>query len=375
MIGRFIQQPQGYKAFIPAQFPQDLDFKPSTQTILANDVATLAIGKLDGLAQLVPDIDFFTLMYKAKEATLSSNIEGTKATMHDYFKAQANITHDVPKDVVDIVNYLNALKHGLNSLDDLPLSSRLILEMHAYLLAESQDRRYTPGEFRRSQNWIGGTRPETADYVPPPYAELSRCLKDFDNFINNSDLPYSALIKIGLAHAQFETIHPFLDGNGRLGRLLIILQFCQEGLLEQPSFYISEYLRRHRQVYFQKLTNYRQGKINDWLQFFLEGVKEVAESSSKTAKKLTTIRELNYESVYSLGRQAPSALKLLQGLYGQPIVNASKVAEITGLTRQASYSLIRRFENLGILNKVDVSKSRSGEFIHQEYVNIFQNLD
>ena len=374
MIGKFLQQPEGYRAFMPAKFPQDLGFKPTTKIILANDAATLAVGKLDGLAQLVPDIDFFTLMYKAKEATLSSNIEGTKATMHDYLKAQADIARDVPKDVTDIVNYLKALKYGLKNLDRLPLASRLVLEMHARLLSEPGDSRHTPGEFRRSQNWIGGTRPETADYVPPPHTELSRCLKDFDNFINESSLPYPPLIKIGLAHAQFETIHPFLDGNGRLGRLLITLQLCHDGLLDRPSFYISEYLKRHRQVYFQKLTEYRQGRVDGWLEFFLEGVQEVSESASSTAKKLVRLRESNYGQVHSLGRQAPSALKLLRGLYHQPVVvGATQVAEITGLTRQAAYGLLRRFVDLGILHRVDETKKQAGELIHRDYVHIFQD--
>ena len=373
MIGKFVQQPAGYPAFIPAQFPQDLGFEPTTKTILANDAATLAVGKLDGLAQLVPDIDFFTLMYKVKEATLSSNIEGTKATMHDYLKAQADIVRDVPKDVTDIINYLAALKYGLESLDKLPLASRLLLEMHAELLAEPGDSRYTPGEFRRSQNWIGGTRPETADYVPPPHSELNRCLKDFDSFINESSLPYPPLVRIGLAHAQFETIHPFLDGNGRLGRLLITLQLCHDGFLDRPIFYISEYLKRHRQVYFQKLTGYRQGQINSWLEFFLEGVKEVSESASSTAKKLVRLRESNYKLAHGLGRQAPSALNLLQGLYRQPVVSATQVAGMTNLTRQAAYGLIRRFVELGILHRVDESKQRASEFIHRDYVRIFQD--
>ena len=373
MIGKFIQQPAGYQSFVPDRFPEDLGFALTTKTILANDAATLAVGKLDGLAQLVPDIDFFTLMYKAKEATLSSNIEGTKATMHDYLKAQADIVRDVPKDVTDIINYLDALKHGLENLDSLPLASRLVLEMHAKLLAEPGDSRYTPGEFRRSQNWIGGTRPETADYVPPPHTELDRCLKDFDDFINESSLPYPPLVKIALAHAQFETIHPFLDGNGRLGRLLITLQLCHDGLLDRPSFYMSEYLKRHRQVYFQKLTEYRQGQINNWLEFFLEGVQEVSESASITAKRLVGLRESNHGLAHSLGRQAPSALKLLRGLYHQPIVSATQVAQMTNLTRQAAYGLIRRFTDLGILHKAGESKKRASEFVHRDYVRIFQD--
>lgn len=372
MIGKLIHQPAGYQAFIPGRFPQDLNFKPQSDTILINDAATLSVGKLDGLAQLVPDIRFFTLMYKAKEATLSSNIEGTKATMHDYIRVQANMTHDLPKDVTDISRYLQALEYGLSKLDELPLASRLILEMHNKLLSEPGNSRYTPGQFRQSQNWIGGTKPQTADYVPPPHTELHRCLKDFDNFINNTSLPYPPLILIGLAHAQFETIHPFLDGNGRLGRLIIALQLCREGFLKYPVFYISEYFQKHRQVYFQKLTDYRHGQIDNWLNFFLEAVREVSKSAAITAKKLVRLRDDNYQLISSLGRQAPSALKLLQGLYRQPIVNANNVAEITNLTRQAAYGLMNKFSHLGILHKID-GRQKITSFKHRDYLNIFDH--
>ena len=373
MLGKFIQQPGGYQAFMPADFPAELGLELSKQTVLANDTATLALGKLDGISQLVPNIDFFTLMYGRKEAALSSNIEGTKATMHDYLKANAQITKDIPRDVEDIINYVKALNHGLQRLDDLPLASNLIKEIHNYLLPDTaQNKTKTPGSFRTSQNWIGGTQPSNADFVPPPPFELHKCLKDLDNFINTDNL-YPPLIKIALTHAQFETIHPFLDGNGRIGRLVLTLQLCHDNLLERPVLYFSEYLKRHRDTYFSKLTDYRKGMINEWLQFFLGGIRETANDSINVSKQLIELHNRDHSLVHGLGRQAPSALKLLRGLYKQPVMGAAQVAAVTGLSRQASYNLIRNFLNLGILEKLNPETKYGNEFAHGAYIRLFND--
>lgn len=371
MIGKLIQQTADYRAFIPDSFPGSLDYTPSVSTSLANVGASLAIGKLDGLTQLVPNIDFFTLMYNRKEAALSSNIEGTQATMHDFLKVQAEIREGVPTDVADIHCYLQALAHGIDQLDRLPLASRLIQEMHAHLMAGPGDAGKTPGRFRTSQNWIGGISLKTASFVPPPPSELNRCLKDFDNFINDQTGPYPPLVKIALAHAQFETIHPFLDGNGRIGRLIVTLQLCNDKLLERPVFYVSEYLRRHRRTYFDKLDGYRHGLIDDWVSFFLAGVEEVARSAIASAKQLVELQLNDRGRVNALGRQSRAGVSLLEHLYQRPIVNVAQAAEATQLSRQATYGLVKKFVDCGILKPLNPESKRGVELVHQEYVDIF----
>ena len=372
MIGKLVQQTSDYQAFIPNDFPGSLNYTPSAPTVLADAEASLAIGKLDGLTQLVPNIDFFTLMYNRKEAALSSNIEGTQATMHDFLKAQADIKEGIPTDVTDIHRYLCALDHGFNQLDRLPLASRLIREMHSQLMSLPGDSSKMPGQFRVSQNWIGGTSLKNASFVPPPPSELNRCLKDLDNFINShTGLP--PLIRIALTHAQFETIHPFLDGNGRIGRLIITLQLCQDKLLERPIFYISAYLRRHRRTYFEKLDDYRFGSVDDWVQFFLDSVEDVAQSAIRSTKQLIDLQEKDQALVNSLLRQTTVANKLLKHLYQQPIVNVAQVAKAVGLSRQAAYGLTKKFVNCGILRPVNPEAQRGIELVHQEYVDIFLN--
>ena len=371
MIGKLVQQTSDYQAFIPNDFPKALNYTPSTQTILATSQATFSIGKLDGLTQLVPNIDFFTLMYNRKEAALSSNIEGTQATMHDFLKAQAQIKENIPSDITDIHCYLRALKHGLQQLNKLPLASRLICEMHEQLMSESNNKNKKPGQFRRSQNWIGGTSPKNASFVPPPPSELNRCLKDLDNFMNRHIDPLPSLIKIALTHAQFETIHPFLDGNGRIGRLIITLQLCQNKLLEKPIFYISEYLRRYRRTYFEKLDSYRFGSIDDWVLFFLESTENVAQSVIASTKKLIVLQNKNQASISAMGRQTATANKLLQYLYQQPIINVAQAAKAIGLSRQATYGLIEKFENCKILRPMRPKVKRGIELMHEEYINIF----
>lgn len=372
-IGNFVQQPQGFKAFIPATFPPKEQLVINPDVGVANDKATLALGKLDGIAQLIPDIDFFTLMYVRKEAALSSNIEGTKATMHDSLKADIKITEGVPRDVENILHYINALNFGMERLKTLPLASRLITEIHHKLMEGTHEGKgKTPGAFRTTQNWINGTRPENADYVPPPPTELSRCLKDFDNFINGKH-KYSPLIQAGLMHAQFETIHPFLDGNGRTGRLLITLHLCKTKVLEYPILYISEYFKRHRNAYFARLSGYHdKNRVDEWLLFFLEGIETVALEAIDTSKGIVTLREQDMTKVHSLGKkQAESAVKLLNGLYKQPIVDISTVQGITGLSRPAANALVMKFADLKILTQSDKLTKYGREFNYDSYLNLF----
>lgn len=373
-IGNFVQQPQGYKAFVPHAFPPDetIVFLPEIHKL--NSEATLALGKLDGVAQLIPDIDFFTFSYVRKEATLSSNIEGTKATMHDALKAEIKITEGVPRDVENILHYIDAVNYGVDRLKKMPLTLRVIRELHKELMEGTQEGiGKTPGEFRKSQNWIGGTRPDNADFVPPPPHELLATLGDFEKFANNPQI-YPPLIKAALMHAQFETIHPFLDGNGRTGRLLITLQLCNDKVLEYPILYLSEYFKRNRDTYFSRLSDYHnKGNIERWVEFFLEGVKEVAKQATDVSKAIVTLREHDLQKVMALGgKQAPNASKLLLGLYRQPIVDIATVQSITGLSRPAANALVQKFIEIGILNQTDETVTYGREFGYAKYLKLFE---
>src|SRR3989338_7687147 len=291
-LGKFVNQPTGYRAFIPEKFPpkEVIVFTPLTAKL--DSKATLAVGKLDGITQLLPDLDFFIFMYVRKEAALSSEIEGTKATMIDAISAEADIKRDMPKDVDRILHYIKAMNFGLKRLERLPLSLRLTREVHKTLLEGTGDAPgKTPREFRKSQNWIGGGSPATARFVPPPSNELPRALDDFEKFFHAKDsLP--PLIKTALMHAQFETIHPFLDGNGRTGRLLITFYLCQQSILERPVLYLSEYFKRYRDAYFDLMHNYHdKGEVLPWIDFFLEGIATVSEAAITTSKKINDLRE------------------------------------------------------------------------------------
>lgn len=372
-IGNFVQQPQGYKAFIPDRFPPKSEISFSSRVYLANDKATLALGKLDGVAQLIPDINYFISTYAQKEAALSSNIEGTKATMHDALRAGIDMTEDIPDDVENILSYMRAINHGFKQASETPLTLRVIRELHEKLMQFTEEGLgKTPGEFRKTQNWIGGTRPDNADFVPPPPHELMRALGDLENFINTPQ-PYPPLIVAALMHAQFETIHPFLDGNGRTGRLLITLQLRHQGVLVYPILYLSEYFRRHRDTYFDRLADYHnRGDVERWVLFFLEGVAEVAQEATEVSKKIVKLREKHMTLAHSLGgRQAKTAVKLLLGLYKQPIVDVATVEKITALSRPAANALVKKFVDIGVLQQVDKTDTYGRQFVYAEYLILF----
>jgi Fic family protein len=372
-IGNIVQQPQGYKAFIPNEFPPKSEIHFSSRIYLANDKATLALGKLDGVAQLIPDINYFISTYAQKEAALSSNIEGTKATMHDALRAGIDMTEDIPDDVENILSYMRAINHGFKRAREMPLTLRIIRELHEQLMQFTKEGiGKTPGEFRKTQNWIGGTRPDNADFVPPPPHKLLSALGDLEVFIN-SPQPYPPLIVAALMHAQFETIHPFLDGNGRTGRLLITLQLRHQGVLEYPILYLSEYFRRHRDTYFNRLADYHnKGELERWVLFFLEGIAEVASEATEVSKKIVNLREKHMTLAHSLGgRQAKTAVKLLVGLYKQPIIDVATAEKITGLSRPAANALVKKFVDIGILSLVDETDTYGRQFVYSEYLILF----
>jgi len=374
-IGKYIQQKGDYKAFIPEKFPpSEMAFnEPEIIKLLAN--ANLQLGKLDGLTKLLPDIDFFIFMYINKEAAYSSQVEGTRAKLTDALQAEVERTPDLPKDVDDILHYIKAMNEGLKRLDKLPLSLKLIREVHATLLTKARSSTYPhPGEFRKSQNWIMGTSPQDARFVPPPPEYVMEAMSDLEKFFySHEDLP--VLIKAGLIHSQFETIHPFLDGNGRTGRLLITFYLCQQKILERPVLYLSEHFKKHRDLYFSMLDEYRKGDIISWLEFFLKGVARVAIEAIETSNKVIDLREKDLHKVSELGRASKNSLLLLKNLYRIPIINVRKIEEVAGLSREAANQLVDRFVKIGILVPKDKGKRYGRLFVYKDYLNLFEEKE
>lgn len=373
-IGELRKQKEGFKAFIPAPFPPKAGFVFPATIGKKNDTATRLLGKLDGITQLLPDMDFFLFMYIRKDAASSSQIEGTKATMIDAIEAEAKIDTDIPEDVDDILHYIRALNYGLKRLKSFPFSLRFLRELHKELMTGARVTHFPdPGEFRKSQNWIDGTRPDNAHFVPPPVTEMRDALDDLEKFMHGKDdvLP---LLKAGLAHAQFETIHPFLDGNGRTGRMLITFYLWKEGLLEKPVLFLSSYFREHQKVYYDRLNRYHEGDVFAWLDFFLDGVIEIAQEAIETVLAITKLREKDILKIQSLSKRASeSAVLVLPGLYKMPIVNIAKIQEWTGFTRVGAQNLIDRFVGLGILRIRDEEKTYGRSYIYKEYVDIFNS--
>lgn len=372
-IGQLRQQPSNYMAFIPIAFPPAELIQWDEDLILLLSQADIAIGRLNAIDQLVPNVDFFIFMYINKEATLSSQIEGTQATIIDLIKATAKLRDDeAPSDVDEITNYISAMNYGIKRLKTLPLSLRLIKEIHSQLLNGVRGQFRSPGEFRNSQNWIGGPTIKTATFVPPPPHEMNASLSDLEKFMHNTKSKLPALVKAGLIHAQFETIHPFLDGNGRTGRLLITFLLHKEGILSRPLLYISDFFKKNRRDYYDKLNSYRfDDGIEPWLKFFLEGVRVVSEEAVETAKKITALREKDIQKVSAFGRNAETAMKLLNDLYTNPIVDSKIVARLTGLSSKDTVSdLIEKFVNAGILHEM-TGKPRYRRYLYKEYMDQF----
>ena len=372
--GTWQRQPTGYRAFIPEPLPPKppVDLGGELQSLLSR--ADLALGRLDGSIQTLPNPDLFVFMYIRKEAVLSSQIEGTQSSLQDLLAAEAELsTPGSPKDVDEVVHYVAAMNHGLARLKELPVSVRLIREIHERLLAGGRGSRLTPGELRRTQNWIGpgGATLSDATFVPPPPDVVPKALGDLETFLHGkSDLPL--LVKIGLAHAQFETIHPFLDGNGRVGRLLIAFLLCESGVLQKPVLYLSHYLKRHRQTYYDLLQATRDhGAWEEWLAFFLRGIADVSAQAADTARRILALREEHRNLIAEkLGRTAGNGHKILEHLYEHPIVSAHQVMELTGTTYVTANTLVRRMVEIGILVEA-TGQARHRRFRYDAYVNLF----
>lgn len=339
------------------------------------EVANLNLGRLDGVTEQLPDLDFFLYMYVMKESSLSSQVEGTRATMTDAIRAESSLRSDLPDDVDDILRHIDALNEGLEQLQKIPLSLRLLRIVHERLMTGGRSHGHvTPGEFRKTQNWIGGATISSARYVPPPPTEMMRSLGELEVFLHAEDgLP--KLVKAGLAHAQFETIHPFLDGNGRTGRLLITFYLCQQGVLTKPVLYLSEFFKRHRELYFDLLHRYHErAEIEPWIEFFLEGVIETSKLAITSAKGVVKVRARDLESISTLGRRSPYALEFLKRIYRSPIVTVDHAVKSTGLTRANANKLIDLFVVKGILEPVDPEQTYARQFVHRQYLELFTEL-
>ncbi len=373
--GRYLRQPTGYRAFIPAPLPPNppLDLSGPLREKLSQ--ADYALGRLDGAVLTLPNPDLFVFMYVRKEAVLSSQIEGTQSSLQNLLAAEAQLFDpDTPRDVNEVANYVRAMNHGLARLAELPVSVRLIREIHAELMQGVRGGRLTPGELRTSQNWIGpaGCTLATATFVPPPPHEVSQALSDLERFLHDgAGLP--PLVQVGLAHAQFETIHPFLDGNGRIGRLLIAFLLTEKRLLSRPVLYLSYYFRQRRSEYYERLQAVRDADDwEGWLAFFLDGVIEVSQQATHTAAAILRMRE-DYRAKITehLGRAAANGQRVMDRLFDHPIVSVATVREWLGITPAGANQIVGRLEGVGLLREI-TGYARNRRFRFEPYLRLFE---
>ncbi len=360
------------RAFVPAPLPPipRLAMEGALQPLL--EAAVLAIGRLDGVSSLLPDKALFLYAYVRKEAVLSSQIEGTQSSLSDLLLFELDETSGVPlDDVVEVSNYVAALDRGLARLrDGFPLSNRLIREIHGVLLSRGRGSGKDPGEFRRSQNWIGGSRPGNAAFVPAPHPAVPDCMAALERFLHAEDDGLPVLVRAGLAHVQFETIHPFLDGNGRVGRLLITFLLCHAGVLREPLLYLSLYFKQHRSIYYELLDRVHwDSDWEAWLKFFLEGVKQVAEGAVSTAERLGEMFRTDRSRVEATGRRAGSALRVHEALKARPVVSMPALRDTTGLSFPAVSSAMDLLVERGIAREL-TGKRRNRLFVYDRYLAI-----
>ncbi|MFO7640109.1 MAG: Fic family protein [Candidatus Competibacteraceae bacterium] len=360
------------RAFVPASLPPrpPIDWTPELRGKF--DRALLALGRLDSVSILLPDPSLFLYLYVRKEAVLSSMIEGTQSSLADLLLFELDQEPGVPlDDVREVSNYVAALNHGLGRLaEGFPLSLRLLKEVHGVLLAKGRGSRKMPGEFRRSQNWIGGTRPGNAAFVPPPAEAVLECMGKLELFLHDQPEPTPVLLKAALAHVQFETIHPFLDGNGRLGRLLITLLLCEQRILRKPLLYLSLYFKTHRRYYYELLDTVRlHGDWEAWLDFFAEAVIVTAAQAVETARQLLDLFDKDRDKISGLGRAAASTLAVHRALMEHPIATSGWLVEKTGITPATVNKTLGNLERLGIVREI-TARQRNRIFSYHGYVEI-----
>jgi Fic family protein len=376
--GRYVGQPGGYRAFIPTPLPPAPPVQISAELLRLLSIADRGLGRLDGAVLTLPNPDLFVFMYVRKEAVLSSQIEGTQSSLQDLLAAEAELLDEhTPRDVDEVLNYVRAMNHGLARLTELPTSVRLIREIHAELMHEVRGGRLQPGELRTSQNWIGpgGSTIATAAFIPPPPHHVPQALGELEMFLHGKDdLPQ--LLRIALAHVQFETIHPFLDGNGRVGRLLITFLLTEAGVLNKPVLYLSHYFRRHRQEYYDRLQAVRDhGAWEAWIEFFLKGVIEVAGEATETARRILTLREAHRTEITDrLGRAAGNGHKVLESLFDRPIVSVKDVQALIGTSFAAANTLVSRLCEIEVLSEM-TGNARNRRFRFSSYISLFTEAE
>ena len=360
------------QAFVPAPLPPkpSIEWTPDLRSKF--DRAHFALGQLDSISTFLPDVPLFLYMYVRKEAVLSSMIEGTQSSLSDLLLFELEMEPGVPlDDVREVSNYVVALDYGLKRLaDGFPLSLRLIKEMHSVLLSKGRGSNQTPGEFRRTQNWIGGTRPGNAVFVPPPADRVLECMGQLELFLHDQPETTPALLNAALAHVQFETIHPFLDGNGRLGRLLITLLLCEQKMLREPMLYLSLYFKTHRQYYYDLLNETRlSGNWEAWLDFFAEAVIVTATQAVDTARQLIDLANEDRDRISGLGRAASSTLRVHRAMMGRPITASGWLVKKTGITPATVNKCLGHLERLGIVREL-TSRKRNRVFSYAGYLEI-----
>ena len=360
-----------YSCFIPSSLPpRNPAIQYDDEMIYLISEANRYIGRLDEVTDTLISPSDFVYMYARKEATLSSQIEGTRATFSDLIKAEAGMVDEVPNDVAEIENYVRATNYGFERLETLPLSLRMIREIHGILMQGVRGENKTPGEFRKTQNWIGGYSIGTASYVPPSIDYMNSSLDTFEKFMHENDR-MSPLVKAALIHSQFEMIHPFLDGNGRVGRLLIAFYLAANDILQKPTLYLSKFIKQNQQVYYECLYNiHMKGDYETWIKFFLTGVIETAQEAVVIARNIIAIREEDLKKIYAMGRTSDNALVIYEGLFDKPSISIEEATKKLDISLTTSGRLLERLCQEGILSNLD-NRTRKKVFIYKRYIDVF----
>ena len=371
---KYLIQPGGYKAFMPVPLPliKPIKYSEKLRNILSE--ADRALSKLDGVVTVLPNSDLFIAMYVKKEALLSSQIEGTQASLEGVLRFEADLDPEEDiNEVKEVINYIKALNYGIARLSDLPISNRLIKEIHRILIQGTRGTRKTPGEFRKIQNWIGvpGATLSEANFVPPPPEKVPELMSELEKFIHQKD-EIPPLVKIALIHAQFETIHPFLDGNGRVGRLLITFYLYCKKILSHPLLYLSVYLKKNRSRYYDLLMEIReQDRWEEWLKFFLEGIKDVSKEALTLAKEIITLKEKLLKTLFLNKISSIYAVEFLNLLFIKPIITSTDIIKNLNTSKETANQLIRKFEKINIIREIS-GKKRYKKYIFSDYINIIK---